>query len=164
MENTGSSRRQDNSYQLITNCINKACSARYAQNDFFFQFIFYRLTNFVYLWLFQSDGQIYIWIKYFGPTCCFFATLQASEMENTGSSRGQDNSYRGRGPNITRHNYGWFTRIAQLVLFPKPLLLFFLNKVFVISPSIVLDYFFFCLTWWSEIYKILILYCRYIHK
>ena len=33
-------------------------------------------------------------------------TLQASEMENTGSSRGQDNSYRGRGPNITRHNYG----------------------------------------------------------
>ena len=116
MEYTGSSRRQDNSYQLITNCINKARSARYAQYDFFFQFIFYRLTNFVYLWLFQSDGQIYIWIKYFGPTCCIFATLQASEMENTGSSRGQDNSYRGRGPNITRHNYGWFTRIAQLVL------------------------------------------------
>ena len=29
------------------------------------------------------------------------------------SAWGQDNSYRGRGPNITRHNYCWFTRIAH---------------------------------------------------
>ena len=52
-------------------------------------------------------------INIFSPLAFFIRPSPSYASLIEYNAWGQDNSYRGRGPNITRHNYCWFTRIAH---------------------------------------------------